>query len=137
MGSTQNEYSEVLKGKRNNHEAFIFCKRKINSERNCGAVAKCEVKMPDEIYKAIEKLNEDREEILTSTLKTGGEVVLNAARRNLSQAIRNSSNRSTGELKSSLGLSPVAFAPMMKEIADVAANAGGKLRGLLHSNRQG
>lgn len=107
VGSPQNEHSEVLKGKRNNHGAFIFCERKIKSERNCDAVAKCEVKMPDEIYKAIEKLSQDREEILTSTLKAGGDVVLNAARSNLNRAIRNSSNRSTGELKSSLGMSPV------------------------------
>lgn len=105
-GSPQNEPCEVLKGKRNNHGAFIFCERKINSGGNCD-VAKCEVKMPEEIYKAIEKLNKNREEILTSTLKAGGEVVLNAVRNNLNRAIRNSSNRSTGELKNSLGLSPV------------------------------
>jgi len=70
-------------------------------------VAKCEVKMPEDIYKAIEKLSKDREEILTSTLETGGEIVLNAVRSNLNRAIRNSSNRSTGELKNSLGMSPV------------------------------
>lgn len=70
-------------------------------------MARREVKMPDEIYKAIEKLSQDREEILTSTLKAGGEVVLNAVRSNLNRAIRNSSNRSTGELKGSLGMSPV------------------------------
>lgn len=70
-------------------------------------MAKCEVKMPEEIYKAIEKLNTNREEILTSTLKAGGEVILNAVRSNLNRAVRNSSNRSTGELKNSLGLSPV------------------------------
>ena len=70
-------------------------------------MAKCEVKMPDEIYKAIEKLSQNREEILTSPHTAGGEVVLNAVRSNLNRAIRNSSNRSTGELKSSLGMSPV------------------------------
>lgn len=77
------------------------------SNKGADMLAKCEVKMPDEIYRAIEKLSQDREEILTSTLKSGGEVVLNAARSNLNRAIRNSSNRSTGELKSSLGMSPV------------------------------
>ena len=70
-------------------------------------VAKCEVKMPEEIYRAIEKLTENKEKILTSTLEAGGEIVLNAVRSNLNRAIRNSSNRSTGELRSSLGMSPV------------------------------
>ena len=70
-------------------------------------MAKCQVKMPEDIYKAIEKLSEGREEILTSTLEAGGEIVLNAVRSNLNRAIRNSSNRSTGELKGSLGMSPV------------------------------
>ena len=63
-------------------------------------MAKCEVEIPNDIYQMIQKLNSNREEILTSTLETGGEVVLN-------RAIRNSSNRSTGELKNSLGMSPV------------------------------
>ena len=70
-------------------------------------IAKCEVKIPNDIYEMIQKLNENREEILTSTLKAGGEVVLNAVRSNLNRAIRNSSSRSTGELKNSLGMSPV------------------------------
>ena len=59
-GPPQNKPYEVLKGKRNNHGAFKFCKHKINSGGNCD-VAKCEVKMPEEIYKAIEKLNKNRE----------------------------------------------------------------------------
>ena len=70
-------------------------------------MAKCEVEIPNDIYQMIQKLNSNREEILTSTLETGGEVVLNAVRSNLNRAIRNSSNRSTGELKNSLGMSPV------------------------------
>ena len=79
----------------------------LNLIKEGEVVAKCEVKMPEDIYKAIEKLSKDREKILTSTLEAGGEVVLNAVRSNLNRAIRNSSNRSTGELKNSLGMSPV------------------------------
>lgn len=106
VGSPQNEHSEVLKGKRNNHGAFVFFGHKINIERNCD-VAKCEVKLPTDIYKAIEKLEENQNEILTSTLEAGGEVVLKAVRNNLNRAITNSSERSTGELKSSLGMASV------------------------------
>lgn len=70
-------------------------------------MAKCEIKLPDELYKSIEKLSGRQDEILKSTLEAGGEIVLKAVRNNLNHAITNSSMRSTGELKNSLGMSPV------------------------------
>lgn len=70
-------------------------------------IALCKIKLSDEIYKAIEKLEEKTDEILASTLEAGGKVVLKAMQVNLNRAITNSSERSTGELKNSLGMSPV------------------------------
>ena len=63
--------------------------------------------MPEELYKAIQKLTENQNEILNSTIEASGEVVLKAVRSNLNRAITNSSERSTGELKSSLGMTSV------------------------------
>lgn len=69
------------------------------------------VNLPDEIYKALEKITENTEKIMTSTLEAGGKVVLGITKTNLSRAVTNSSGRSTGELVNSLGLSKVIRYP--------------------------
>ena len=70
-------------------------------------MAICKVKLPDEIYKTIEKLSDKADEIIEETLKAGGKVVLGIAKNNLKRSITNSSKRVTGELENSLGLSKV------------------------------
>lgn len=70
-------------------------------------MADCSVKLPDEIYKIFENITTHTDEILTSMLESGGKVVLVTAKANLNRAVTGSSERSTGELESSLGLSPV------------------------------
>ena len=70
-------------------------------------MAICKVKLPDEIYKAIEKLSDKTDKVIESTLKAGGKVVLDAMKKNLRQSIKDSPKRSTGELVDSLGMTKV------------------------------
>ena len=70
-------------------------------------MAICKVKLPDEIYKAIEKLSDKTDKVIESTLKAGGKVVLDAMKNNLRQSIKDSPKRSTGELVDSLGMTKV------------------------------
>ena len=59
-------------------------------------MARCEIKLPDELYEAFTKLGNKTDEILKSTLEAGGKVILSTAKTDLSRAVTNSSNRSTG-----------------------------------------
>jgi HK97 gp10 family phage protein len=70
-------------------------------------MAKCEVKLPDELYRALTKLSNKTDEILESTLEAGGKVILRYAKANLNQVAGSLSDRSTGQIQSALGLSPV------------------------------
>lgn len=67
------------------------------------------IKMPDEFLMKLSKLGDKTDEIVSKTLKAGGEVVLDKVKANLKGVIGNQTkleSRSTGELVSSLGLSP-------------------------------
>jgi len=71
-------------------------------------MATAKVIFPDELAAKIAKLAERTDEISEKALKAGGEVVLGAAKRNLAAVIgKTKYSRSTGELLSSLGLSPM------------------------------
>ena len=73
-------------------------------------MAKATVQMPEELLRRLSKLGEKTDEIAEKVLMAGGEVVLKKVRSNLSSVIgKNLSyeSRSTGELESSLGLTPV------------------------------
>jgi HK97 gp10 family phage protein len=72
-------------------------------------VAKVEIKMPEEFLLRLSKLESKTDEIIPKVLEAGGEVVLAKVKGNLSSAIGKGTkepSRSTGELESSLGLSP-------------------------------
>ena len=73
-------------------------------------MAKCDVKLPDEFLKKLSSLGSKTDEISEKVLEAGGEVVLQKVKSNLSAVIGSGTafdSRSTGELKRSLGLSPV------------------------------
>lgn len=72
-------------------------------------MAKATMKMPDEFLMKLSKLGDKTGEIVSKVLEAGGEVVLNKVKGNLKGVIGNETkekSRSTGELVSSLGLSP-------------------------------
>lgn len=72
-------------------------------------MAKIEIKMPEEFLLRLSKLESKTDEIIPKVLEAGGEVVLAKVKGNLSSAIGKGTkvpSRSTGELESSLGLSP-------------------------------
>ena len=67
------------------------------------------MKMPDEFLHKISTLGARTDEVMGEVLKAGGEVVLEKARSNLRAVVGSATkyeSRSTGELASSLGLSP-------------------------------
>jgi HK97 gp10 family phage protein len=67
------------------------------------------MKMPEEFLIKISKLGNKTDEIVSKALEAGGEVVLDKVKTNLKSVIGNGTkekSRSTGELVSSLGLSP-------------------------------
>jgi HK97 gp10 family phage protein len=67
------------------------------------------MKMPDEFLMKLTKLGEKTDEIVSRVLEAGGEVVLDKVKANLKGVIGSGTkdkSRSTGELVSSLGLSP-------------------------------
>ena len=73
-------------------------------------MAKAYVKLPDDLIKRISKLGNKTDEIYEKMLNSGGEVVLEKVKNNLSSVIGNGTkykSRSTGELEKSLGLSKV------------------------------
>lgn len=72
-------------------------------------MAKIDIKMPEDFLEKISKLGKDFDSVAESVLEAGGEVVLEKARGNLSGAVGRGTkykSRSTGELESSLGLTP-------------------------------
>ena len=72
-------------------------------------MAKTTMKMPDEFLMKLTKLGDKTDEIVSRVLEAGGEVVLDKVKANLKGVIGSGTkekSRSTGELVSSLGLSP-------------------------------
>ena len=72
-------------------------------------MAKGTMQMPDEFLMKLTKLGDKTDEIISNVLEAGGEVVLDKVKANLKGVIGNETkekSRSTGELVSSLGLSP-------------------------------
>ncbi|WOC31885.1 MULTISPECIES: HK97-gp10 family putative phage morphogenesis protein [Caproicibacterium] len=72
-------------------------------------MARAEMKMPEEFLLKVSRLNEKTDEILPRVLETGGQVVLERVKSNLSAVVGKGTknpSRSTGELESALGLSP-------------------------------
>jgi len=73
-------------------------------------VAKVIVKMPEDLMLRISRLGEKTDEIVPKVLRTGAEVVLAKVKSNLQAIIGKgikTKSRSTGELVSALGISPV------------------------------
>lgn len=73
-------------------------------------MAKADVKMPDEFLSRISRLGAQTDSIAEKVLQAGGEVALAKVKSNLKSVIGSgtkSKTRSTGELESSLGISPV------------------------------
>ena len=73
-------------------------------------MAKVDIKMPDDFLEAMKRLGSEEDRILESVLEAGAAVVADKVRSNLSGAIgRNTKlpSRSTGQLMSALGVSPV------------------------------
>jgi hypothetical protein len=73
-------------------------------------VAKVDVKMPEEFLLRLSRLGERIDEIIPRVLEAGGEVVLSKVKSNLQSVIGKGTkypSRTTGELASALGLSPV------------------------------
>ena len=73
-------------------------------------MAKVDVKMPEEFLLKLSRLGSNTDAVAEKVLEAGGEVVLTKVRSNLSSVVGSGTkyaSRSTGELESSLGLSPV------------------------------
>ncbi|WP_458306231.1 HK97-gp10 family putative phage morphogenesis protein [Gudongella ferriphila] len=72
-------------------------------------MAKATMRMPDDFLMKLSKLGDKTDDIISNVLEAGGEVVLDKVKANLKGVIGNETkekSRSTGELVSSLGLSP-------------------------------
>lgn len=72
-------------------------------------MAKATMQMPEEFLLKVSRLAERTDEIMPKVLQAGGEVVLARAKSNLRAVVGSRTkhkSRSTGELASSLGLSP-------------------------------
>lgn len=73
-------------------------------------MARVDVKMPDEFLERMSRLGSNFDAIAETVLEAGGELVLEKTKSNLSSVIGSGTkydSRSTGELKSSLGLTGV------------------------------
>ncbi len=73
-------------------------------------MARATMNMPEDFLNKISTLGSKTDEIMENVLETGGEVVLDAVKSNLSSIIgadTKHESRSTGELERSLGLSKV------------------------------
>ena len=73
-------------------------------------MAKVNIKLPDEFLKKLSSLGERTDEVAKKALAEGGEIILARTRANLIGVIGKNTkteSRSTGQLVSSLGLSPV------------------------------
>ena len=72
-------------------------------------MAKAIVKMPEDFLKKVSRLEEKTDDIMETVLEAGGEVVLSKVQSNLNAVIDKDlkhTSQSTGELASSLGMSP-------------------------------
>ena len=72
-------------------------------------MAKAEFKIPEDFLLKISRLGDQTDTIIPKVLEAGGKVVLDKVKANLKGVIGNNTkekSRSTGELVSSLGLSP-------------------------------
>ena len=72
-------------------------------------MAKCTMQMPEEFLLKVSRLAERTDEIMPKVLQAGGDVVLARAKSNLLAVVGSRTkykSRSTGELASSLGVSP-------------------------------
>lgn len=72
-------------------------------------MAKVQVKMPEDLLVKLSKLGSQTDVIAERVLEAGGEVVLNKVKSNLAAAVGTGTkhkSRATGELESSIGLSP-------------------------------
>ena len=73
-------------------------------------VARAEVKLPEELLTKLSRLGQDTDAVAEKVLQAGGKIVLDKVRDNLESVIGSDTkrkSRSTGDLLSSLGLSPV------------------------------
>ena len=73
-------------------------------------MAKCNIKLPDEFLKKLSTLGARTDEVAKKALIAGGEIILDRARANLIGVIGKDlqgPSRSTGQLVSALGLTPV------------------------------
>lgn len=73
-------------------------------------MAKCTVKLPEELLAKLSKLGSNSDAVAERVLKAGSDVVLSKVKSNLSAVIGSGvkfDKRSTGELERSLGVTPV------------------------------
>ena len=73
-------------------------------------MAKVDIKMPDEFLERLSRLGKDFDAVAERVLEAGGEVVLSKTKSTLAAVVGSGTkygSRSTGELESALGLSPV------------------------------
>lgn len=73
-------------------------------------MAKCTVKLPEELLAKLSKLGSNCDAVAERVLKAGSDVVLSKVKSNLSAVIGSGvkfDKRSTGELEHSLGVTPV------------------------------
>ena len=73
-------------------------------------MAKCTVKLPEELLAKLSKLGSESDAVAERVLKAGSDVVLAKVKSNLSAVIGSGvkfDKRSTGELERSLGVTPV------------------------------
>ena len=73
-------------------------------------MARCDVKLPEEALLKLSRLGSEMDAVAEKVLEAGGNVVLGKVRGNLASVIGSGTqydSRSTGELASSIGLSPV------------------------------
>ena len=73
-------------------------------------MAKCTVKLPEELLAKLSKLGSESDAVAERVLKAGSDVVLSKVKSNLSAVIGSGvkfDKRSTGELERSLGVTPV------------------------------
>lgn len=73
-------------------------------------MAKCTVKLPEELLTKLSRLGSESDAIAERVLKAGSDVVLSKVKSNLSAVIGSGvkyDSHSTGELERSLGVSPV------------------------------
>ena len=73
-------------------------------------MARAEIKMPEKFLLAVSRLEEQTDTIIAKSIEAGGKVVLNKVKGNLQSVVGKGTklpSRTSGELISALGLSPV------------------------------